>query len=142
MTEPHDERVDVARTAACAGLEEDLADAARIQREGGDLAQEYPALARHLEECEWCRTTLAELMEEPDVLSEAEPHVDDVERYLVAALAEPERIVRVRAAKRLGSSRQVGPAALTALAAAAEDPDEEVRAAAREALTLLKPQAT
>jgi hypothetical protein len=77
-------------------------------------------------------------VKEPDVLSEAETEVDSSdhpERYLAAALAEPERIVRLRAAERLGAARRIGPAALAALAeAAAEDPDADVRAAALEAL--------
>jgi hypothetical protein len=135
---PDRERLEIARTSACDEVEDELADAARVQREGGDLATQYPALARHLEECEWCRTALAELVNEPDVLSEAdiEPESSDrVERYLVAALETPERIVQVRAARQLGTARRVGPAALAALAeAAAEDRDEEVRAAALEAL--------
>jgi HEAT repeats len=131
-------RVEVARTAACEELEEDLPEAARLLREGEDVASRHPDLARHLEECEWCRATLAELLKEPELLSEAETGVDPselFERSLAAALVDPEVIVRVRAAERLGATPRVGPQALAALAdAAAEDSEPEVRAAALRAL--------
>jgi hypothetical protein len=140
MTEPpeHEERVEVARAAACEDVEEDLPDAARVLREGGDLASEYPDLARHLEECEWCRATLDELVKEPDVLSEPQIEADSGEvfdRYLAAALNEPQPISRVHAAERAAEAEHVGPAALEALAErAAEDPERAVREAALKAL--------
>jgi hypothetical protein len=134
-------RLEVARTPACEVVEEDLPDAARVLREGEDLASHYPDLARHLEECEWCRTTLAELVKEPEVLSEkdaeAEPS-EGYERYMADALAEPEPVIRRRAADWLGRAERVGPAALAALAdVAAEDADEKVREAALTALDRL-----
>jgi hypothetical protein len=56
-------------------------------------------------------------------------------RALTAALSAPEAVARIRAAGRLGSFQQLGPAALAALVkAAAEDPEESVRAAALAAL--------
>jgi hypothetical protein len=140
MTEPpeYEERVEVARAAACEEVEEDLPDAARVLREGGDLTSEYPDLARHLEECEWCRATLDELVMEPDVLSEPEIEPDSGEafdRYLAAALNEPQPISRVHAAERAAEAQHVGPAALEALAErAAEDPERVVREAALKAL--------
>jgi hypothetical protein len=140
MTKPpeHDERVEVARTAACEEVAEDLPDAARVVREGGDLASHYPDLARHLEECEWCRATLDELVKEPDVLSEPEieAHSSDVfDGYMAAALEGPEPSARVNAAERAAEAEHVGPATLEALASrAAEDPEREVREAALKAL--------
>lgn len=139
MAEPPDrDRLDLGRSQACVDVEDELADAARIEREGGELAKHYPALARHLEDCEWCRAELAELVEEPDIQAEADIEAepsDSVERYLAAALAEPERIVRLRAATKLGAARRIGPGALAALAdVAAADPDADVREAALDAL--------
>ena len=135
---PDHEPVDLWRTPACEEMEEELAEAAHIQREGGDLAAHNPAIARHLEECERCRTTLDELLKEPDLLSESDIEVDSTERrerYLVAALAEPEQIKRLRAATLLGAAPRIGAAALAALAqAAAGDADKDVRAAALRAL--------
>ena len=131
-------RVEVARTAACEEAEEDIPEAARLLRAREDLGGRYPDLARHLEECEWCRATLAELMREPDLLSEAGTRLDPselFERSLATALADPETIVRQRAARRLAGMQRVGPVALAALAdAAVEDPEEEVRATALRAL--------
>ncbi len=71
------------------------------------------------------------------------PRVDDVrvepaelfERALSGALADPETTTRRRAAERLGRLDPLGPRALAALAdAAAEDPQDLVRAAALRAL--------
>jgi hypothetical protein len=127
-------RLELAPTAACEEVEEDLPAAARVLRDGEQPAARHPALARHLEDCERCRAILAELMREPTVLAAHEARVDPgelFERSLTAALTEPEPIVRARAAERLGAAERVGPAALAALAeAAAEDPDSRVRAAA------------
>jgi hypothetical protein len=59
-------------------------------------------------------------------------------RALTAALSAPESVARIRAAERLGAFRQLDPAALGALVqAAADDPDESVRAAALAALDRL-----
>jgi hypothetical protein len=141
MTEPpesREERVEVGRTPACEEMEDLLPDAARVLREGGDLASHYPDLARHLEECAWCSEALEELVKEPDVLSEPETEVDWSERfdrYRAAALEEPEPIARVHAAERVGEAERVGPRTLAALAKrAVEDSDAEVRKAALNAL--------
>jgi hypothetical protein len=138
---PDRDRLDVSAYAACLGVKDELEDAARIRREGGDLASHYPDLARHLEECEWCRMELAELIREPDVSAEPdiEPEsIDRVEGDLVAALRTHERIVRVRAAARLGAARRIGAGAIAALSdVASKDPDAEVRKAALDALAQL-----
>jgi hypothetical protein len=137
------ERIEEARSPACEEVKEDLPDAARLLREGEDLASHYPDLARHLEECEWCRATLAELVKEPDVFSETEIEVEPgerYERYMADALADggSEPIVRRRAADWLGRAERVGPVALAALAdAVAEDADGKVRRAALMALDRL-----
>lgn len=129
---------DLPRTPACDEVEMDLSDAARIQREGGNVADHYPDLARHLEECEWCRAQLAELVKEPDLLAEAETEdvpSDRAEKELAAALFVREPAVQIPAAGRLASARRVAPATLAALAeTAAGDRDEDVRKAARTAL--------
>lgn len=131
---------DLGRTAACERTEEDLPAAAQVVREGHDPAGQYPALARHLEECDRCRIVLAELVSEPEQAATAmdEPPVEPAElfeRVLPTGLSDPEAIVRERAAERLGEFEQLGPAALAALArTAAEDPDDEVRAVALRAL--------
>ncbi|MGH3033968.1 MAG: HEAT repeat domain-containing protein [Gaiellaceae bacterium] len=136
-------RFDLGWTAACAEVEEDLPAAAQVVRERQELAGQYPALARHLEECDRCRIVLAELVSEPEQLSTemAEPPVDPAElfeRVLPTGLADPEAIVRERAAEQLGELDRLGAKPLAALArAAAEDPDEDVRAAASRALSAL-----
>lgn len=134
---------DLGRTAACAQVEEDLPAAAQVVREGQDPAGQYPALARHLEECERCTIVLAELVSEPEQISTemAEPPVEPAElfeRALPPGLVDPEAIVRARAAERLGQFERLGAKPLAALArAAAEDPDQDVRAAASRALDAL-----
>jgi hypothetical protein len=134
---------DLGRTAACEQVEEDLPAAAQVVREGQELAGQYPALARHLEECDRCRIVLAELVSEPEQASAAmaerpvEP-AELFERVLPTGLSDPEAIVRERAAVRLGQFEQLGARPLAALArAATEDPDEDVRAAALGALARL-----
>lgn len=94
----------------------------------------------HAETCEICGprfelrradtsiegTDMAEVPVEPTAL---------FARALTAALSAPEPVARLRAAARLGSFEQLAPRALIALvAAASEDPDERVRAAAIAAL--------
>jgi hypothetical protein len=136
-----DQTLDLGPTAACEEVEEDLPGAAAALRQGDDLADRYPALARHLEECERCRAILAELVKEPEVVSEAEVQVEPSERYesyMTATLRDREPIVRARAAKWLGAADRLGPAALAELAeVAGEDDDEEVRETALEALDRL-----
>jgi hypothetical protein len=134
MTDP----IELGRTPACLEVEEDLPEAARALRAGEDLAARFPALARHLEECERCRAILAEMVKEPDIQAERATPIEPEERfegYLTAALADEETIVRARAAERLGTTARLGPMALAALADLAnDDPEEEVRAAAIRAL--------
>jgi hypothetical protein len=134
---------DLDRTAACERIEADLPAAAAAVREGQDLADQYPAVARHVEECERCRTVLAELITEPEP-AVAEPPVEPrelFERALTVGLSDPDATVRERAAERLGSFERLAPRALAALAdAAAKDPDENVRAAALRALDELDAQ--
>lgn len=131
---------DVGRTAACERVEEDLPAAAQVVREGQDPAGQYPALARHVEECDRCRIVLAELVSEPEQASAgmAEPPVEPAElfeRVLATGLSDPEAIVRERAAQRLGRFERLGPRPLAALVrAAGQDPDDAVRAAALRAL--------
>lgn len=131
---------DFGRTAACAQVEEDLPAAAQVVREGQDPGGRYPALARHLEECDRCRIVLAELVSEPeqDATEMAEPPVEPAElfeRALTTGLTDADALVRERSAKRLAGLEHLGARPLVALArAAAEDPDEDVRAAARTAL--------
>jgi hypothetical protein len=74
---------DVGRTAACEQVEEDLPAAAQVVREGQDPAGQYPALARHVEECDRCRIVLAELVSEPEQASAdmAEPPVEPAELF-------------------------------------------------------------
>jgi hypothetical protein len=136
-----DELLDLGPTAACEEVEEDLPDAARALRDGEDLAESHPALARHLEECERCRAILAELMREPQVLVEDEARARPAEviaRSMIAVLGEGEPIARARAAERLGGVERIGPKALAALGdAAAEDSDKEVRETALKALDRL-----
>jgi hypothetical protein len=130
------------RTPACERVEELLPDAARLVRDGGDPARDWPEVARHLEECERCAAIVAALAQEPKEAAEvAEGSVDPdqlFERALVPGLTDPDRVVRVRAAARLGERRRVGAEALAALAErASEDPDERVREAALTALDQL-----
>lgn len=131
---------DLGRTAACERVEEDLPAAAEVVRAGRDLAGEHPALAQHLEECDRCRIVLAELVKEPEHEpgEMSEPPVEPTElfeRVLPAGLSDPEAIVRERSAERLGELERLGAKPLAALArVAAEDPDEDVRAAASRAL--------
>jgi hypothetical protein len=94
----------------------------------------HPLAFDHAED----REILAELIREPEMLAETEGRVDPVElfeRSLAGALTDPDRMVRLRAAERLGRTDRLGAPALLALAdAAAEDRDTEVRSAALSAL--------
>lgn len=132
-------------TPACEQVEDDLPDAAKWLREGEALERRAPELARHVADCERCRTILAELVQEPPELAEvAEIQVDPQELFesaLTAALSDPDSVARRRAAERLGTFGRLAPAALAALAdAAAEDADRTVRAASLEALDRLDAQ--
>lgn len=130
------ERFEISRTAACHDVRDDLADAARVLHAGDDLAGAYPAIAAHIEECEWCSTVVTELVSEPvDEGGVVEPLPADLDdlfvRALEAALADPDPVTRERAAERLGEFEPLGATVLAALAnAAVEDPDTGVRAAA------------
>jgi len=93
----------------------------------------------HAEICEICARSFEvgqpdaylEQRNLPDVAEVSVEPTELFERALTAALSAPEAVARIRAAGRLGSFQQLGPAALGALVeAAAEDPDESVRAAA------------
>lgn len=114
-----------------------------LQRAVAGLAvseKDLEAALDHAETCEICgprfelgrvdasteRTDMAEVPVEPTAL---------FARALTAALSAPEAVARIRAAGRLGGFQQLSPAALARLVeAAAEDPDESVRAAALAAL--------
>lgn len=139
---------EVGGTLACDETRDDLPAAAEAVRQGRDPAGEYPALARHLEECHWCRIVLAELVSEAERQSAemVEAPVEPVglfERALSSALFDAEAIVRERAAERMGRFERLEPQALAALARAARvDPDEDVRAAALRALDDLDAQVT
>ena len=133
---------DLERTPACARMEDDLAEAVPIVREGGDLAGALPALAAHIEGCSRCTGLLAEMVGEPEEWPDVK--VDPVdpdhlfERALLGGLSAPESLVRSRAADRLGGLNRPGPAVLGALAGRARrDPDENVRRAALTALNRL-----
>jgi hypothetical protein len=133
-------------TTACEEIRDDLPAAAQAVRQGRDPAGEYPAVARHLEECDWCRIVLAELVSEPErqpaAMTEApvEP-VGLFERALSSALSDPDALVRERAAERMGTFEHLNAPALAALALAArEDPDESVRASALRAFDELDAQ--
>lgn len=130
------------RTAACEAVEDDLPEAARSLREGGDVTSGYPMLASHLRECERCSTILAELARELEPSEEAPVDPAELfERALTAALADEDPLARERAAEGMTRLEHVGPAALAALVeTAGEDEDEEVRAAALGALGLLARQ--
>lgn len=130
------------RTPACERVEELLPDAARLVRDGGDPAHEWPEVGRHLEECERCTTIVAELarsLRETAEVSDEPIDPDEVfERALVSGLTDPDEVVRERAAARLGERGRVGAGALARLAErASEDRDERVRAAALSALDQL-----
>lgn len=134
MTDP----TEIRPTAACLEVEEDLPNAARALQAGEEVAQRYPELARHLETCERCGAILAELVKEPDVQGERALRLDPealFEGYLTSALSDSDAIARASAAERLGRAARIGPIALAALAGLArEDPEQEVRAAAIQAL--------
>jgi hypothetical protein len=137
---------ELGRTAACDEMRDDLPAAAEAVREGRDLAGEYPAVARHLEECDWCRIVLAELVKEPErqPAAMAEAPVEPVglfERAMSTALSDPDALVRERAAERMGAFERLDAPALAALARAArQDPVESVRASALRALDELDAQ--
>ncbi len=109
-------------------------------------AGELDAALAHVAACAVCgrRFELERLRsyaERSDALADMAEPVEPIalfERALIGALSDPEAIVRMRAAERLGGFERLGPVALDALAqTAAEDPDEEVRAAALVALDRL-----
>lgn len=134
------EQFELGRSAACVEVEEDLPAAALAVRQGRDVADLYAALGAHLEKCERCRIVLAELAREPeDERAASTVRVEPdllFERALADALmGDADPIVRRRVAERLGILPGLGPRALDALAAAArDDTDQEVRAAALRAL--------
>lgn len=134
---------EVERTAACAEVENYLADAAGVLREGGDLAGSHPAVARHIAGCTRCSLVVVELAREPEewvqVSDERVDPIDLFDRASPRALRAPEAVARAQAAKHLGSLERVGVATLAALAdvAGADDESEAVRAAALSALDRL-----
>jgi hypothetical protein len=134
---------DLGRTSACDAVEEDLPAAAQAVREGRSPADQYPAVARHLEECDRCRIVLSELVTEPEPEpAVAEPSIEPRERFfervLTDGLADADAVARERAAERLADLQRIGPRALAALAEAARDDSEErVRKAALRALVRL-----
>lgn len=135
---------EIPRTAACERIEDELAEAALTVREGGDLPGRHPMVSAHLEACLRCRTVLTELATEPSEPGPMTRSMNPTERFeraLVEGMGEPETIVRLRAAERLGALARPGAAALASLAAAAGgDPEEDVRAAALMALDRLDTQ--
>src|SRR5438094_814423 len=106
-------RFEVADLAACADVEDQLLEAARLQAAGEDAAGPWPELAEHLVSCSRCRATLRDLAEEP-----AMEHASGAawgtrrrslfERVLTDALAAPEPIMRLRAAERLAELDRLG----------------------------------
>ena len=114
-----------------------------------DPAELERALA-HVASCEHCslRFDVAETAawlesrEETHVMAQVPVNPTELfERALTAALSDPDDIVRRRAAERLGEMTGLGVGALDALVAAAEeDRDERVRAAALTALQHLDTQ--
>jgi len=132
-------RFEVADAAACADVEVQLLDAARLQAAGEDPMGRWPELDEHLAACSRCRAVLHDLAEEPAMATRDatdEPHIRSMfERALTSALAAPEPIMRLRACVRLGELQNLSVAASTALTTVAEhDPDTAVRAAAHTAL--------
>jgi hypothetical protein len=111
-----------------------------------DQAELERALA-HVASCEECRLrfdvadTAAWLESREETHGMAQAPVDPpvlFERSLTAALSDPDDITRRRAAERLGEMTELGAAAVHALVAAAgEDRDERVRAAALTAVQRL-----
>lgn len=135
MLDPFDMR----QTPACAQVEDELIEAVRIIREGGEIASVLPALTAHLQGCARCTELLEELVAEsrepPDVrVDRVDPHYV-FERALLGGLSAPESLVRSRAAERLGSLDRPGAVVLGALAGRARrDADHTVR---KEALAAL-----
>ena len=137
-----DSPFDLHETEAWLLLEDDLVEAARIVREGGDFSGALPVLAAHLQGCVRCTELLAELVGEPKEWPDM--RVDRVdpehlfERALLGGLSAPDSLVRARSADRLGHLLRPGPVALGALAGrAGRDPQQSVRKAARSALARL-----
>ena len=116
----------------------------------GVSAAELERALVHVASCEGCgrrfdvAETAAWLESREDTQAMAQVPVDPAalfERALTAAFSDPDDVVRRRAAERLGRTTGLGPAAVDALvAAAAEDRDERVRAAALTALQCLDTQ--
>ena len=137
------ELFDLERTPACARVEDDLAEAVRVVREGGEVASVSSALAAHLAGCARCTQVLAELVRDPGewagVMVESADTPAFVEKVLVDGLSqENETVIRRRAAHRLGGLAGVGPATLGALAErATADRDQKVRRISLEALDQL-----
>ena len=133
-------RFDLADVVACAGVEDQLLEAARLQAPGEDPGSRWPELAEHLATCSRCQAALHDLAEEPTMESRRDPGIPPrsrsvFERALTSALAAPEPIVRLRACQRLATLERLGRPSRAALATAAEhDPDADVRAAAETAL--------
>ena len=132
----------VLRRALARGTLEGAATAATAV----DPAALERALA-HIATCEECRRrfdlaeTAAWLESREEAHAMAQGPVDTAQlfaRALEAALSDPDDIVRRRAAERLGEMTEAGAAAVDALVAAAKDDrDERVRAAALTALQRL-----
>jgi len=132
-------RFEVADSSACAHVEVQLLEAARLQAAGEDPTGRWPELDEHLAACSRCRAVLHDLAEEPAMATSDptdEPRSRSMfERALTSALAAPEPVMRLRACVRLSELEYLGVAASTALATVAEhDPDTKVRAAAQTAL--------
>ena len=133
-------RFDLADVAACADVEDQLSEAARLQAAGEAPVTRWPELAEHLAACTRCQAALQDLAEEPTMESRHDASGPArsrsmIERALTSALAAPEPIVRLRACQRLATFAHLGRPSRVALTTAAEhDPDAGVRAAADHAL--------
>jgi hypothetical protein len=137
-----DRPFDLSETEACVLLEDDLVEAARIVREGGEFSDALPALAAHVQGCARCTELLSELVGEaeewPDVRVDRVDPERVFERALFGGLSAREPLVRARSAARLGDLERPGPIILGALSGrAGRDPDKTVRDAARGALARL-----
>jgi len=133
---------DLPRTEACERVADELAEAGGTLREGGDLGARHPAVAAHLASCLRCRIVLADLMNEPEEMSNlTTTSVDPValfDRALMAGLSQREPVARARAAEGFGTLHHPGARALAALAmTATDDTDARVREAALTALDAL-----
>ena len=126
---------DLPRTEACERVADELAEAGGTLREGGDLGARHPAVAAHLASCLRCRIVLADLMNEPEEMSNlTTTSVDPValfDRALMAGLSQPEPVARARAAEGFGTLHHPGARALAALAMTATDDTDATVAKAK-----------